>query len=447
MKLLVVDRDRETLEAIAAGFEEGELRLLSAEDAESALSRVTSEQPQIVLLDPAVAGMDFIDRVLECDPGVTLFVISRQYAVEAAVDAIRRGAHDYLSKPLCLDRLREHVEKWQAEAGNGGAPSSSINSSCGPTSSKVWLAAARSCSTCILASAGFHRISARCWSQAIPGPARKLVAKALHRLSPKSSGPFVVCNSTAIVETLFESELFGYVKGAFTGASQDRAGLFEFAHGGTLFLDEIGELPIAAQAKLLRVLQNQEVQRVGSPAVRKVDVRVVAATNRDLRVMVAQKQFRDDLYYRLSMVEVHLPRLVTRKEDLPLLERHFIEAFAAKYQKPVRGITRRAQALLARYSWPGNVRELENILGYACMMADREAIDIRDFPERLRTQAAETTPVNETMLPLDEVDRRHARKVLEQVGGNRVRAAEILGISRATLYRLLPKNGHHALTA
>ena len=254
------------------------------------------------------------------------------------------------------------------------------------------------------------------------GTGKELVATALHRLSPCARGPFVVCNSTAIVETLFESELFGYVKGAFTGAAQDRAGLFEFANGGTLFMDEIGELPLAAQSKLLRVLQNQEVQRVGSPVARKVDVRVVAATNRDLRLMVSQKQFRDDLYYRLSMVEIHLPRLLSRKEDLPLLERHFIEAFAAKYNKPVRGMTRRAQALLARYSWPGNVRELENILGYACMMVDREVIDIRDFPERLRTQAAEHAIPDESMLPLDELDRRHARKVLEQVGGNRVRA-------------------------
>jgi DNA-binding NtrC family response regulator len=160
--------------------------------------------------------------------------------------------------------------------------------------------------------------------------------------------------------------------------------------------------------------------------------------------MVAQKLFRDDLYYRLSMVEVHLPRLMARREDLPLLERHFIESFAAKYKKPVRGMTRRAQALLARYSWPGNVRELENILGYACMMADREVVDVRDFPERLRSQATEQAPADESMLPLEELDRRHARRVLERVGGNRVRAAEILGISRATLYRLLPKNGIEA---
>jgi transcriptional regulator with PAS, ATPase and Fis domain len=345
-----------------------------------------------------------------------------------------------------MDRLRKHVEKWQAEAAERRRTfqldqelmrayrfEGMVGRS--PQMLEVY--------------SRIRRVAPHFSTVLVTGETgtgKELVAKALHRLSPRSKAPFVVCNSTAIVETLFESELFGYVKGAFTGAAQDRAGLFEYANGGTLFMDEIGELPMAAQAKLLRVLQNQELQRVGSPVTRKVDVRVVAATNRDLRALVAQNQFRDDLYYRLCMVEVHLPRLVTRKEDLPLLQRHFIEAFAAKYQKPVRGITRRAQALLARYSWPGNVRELENILGYACMMADREAIDIRDFPERLRTQAAEKSPPDDSMLSLEELDRRHARKVLDQVGGNRVRAAEILGISRATLYRLLPKH-NQVLTA
>jgi len=196
-------------------------------------------------------------------------------------------------------------------------------------------------------------------------------------------------------------------------------------------------MPLATQAKLLRVLENQEIQRVGSPAVRKVDVRVIAATNRDLRALVAGKQFRDGLYYRLSMVELKLPRLVERKEDLPLLERHFVERFAAQYNKPLRGITRRAQALLARYPWPGNVRELENVLGNACMMAEGNTIDVGDLPEYLRSQALPGITEDKGLLPLDEVQRRHALRVLERVDGNKARAAEILGISRATLYRLL----------
>ena len=194
----------------------------------------------------------------------------------------------------------------------------------------------------------------------------------------------VVCNCSAMVETLFESELFGYVKGAFTGAAQDRIGLVEYANGGTLFLDEIGDMPLAMQSKLLRVLQNQEIQRVGSPVVHRVDVRVVAAANRDLKAQIAEKQFREDLYYRLSMVEIKLPRLAERVEDLPLLEQHMLERFAKQYEKPVRGISPRAQVVLSRYPWPGNVRELENAIGHACMMTRGETIDVRDLPEYLR---------------------------------------------------------------
>jgi len=441
LKLLVVDDDAATLDSIAGAVGPDDLRLLGATGAEPALEMMAREQPHIILLDPAVAGLDLLDRMLDFDPGATIFVISAQHSVETAVEAIRRGAHDFLHKPLALDALRQRVEQWNAEAGER----------CRTLQLDQQLMRAYRFEGMVGRSplmldvySRIRRVAPHFSTVLVTGETgtgKELVAAALHKLSPMSRGPFVFCNSTAIVETLFESELFGYVKGAFTGAVQDRAGLFEFASGGTLFMDEIGELPLAAQSKLLRVLQNQEVQRVGSPAARKVDVRVVAATNRDLHQMVVQKQFRDDLYYRLSMVEIQLPRLVTRKEDLPLLERHFIESFAAKYKKSVRGITRRAQALLARYSWPGNVRELENILGYACMMADREVVDIRDFPERLRTQATtEHATPDESMLPLDELDRRHARKVMDRVGGNRVRAAGILGISRATLYRLLPKN-------
>jgi transcriptional regulator with PAS, ATPase and Fis domain len=271
------------------------------------------------------------------------------------------------------------------------------------------------------------------------GTGKELAARALHRFSPGASKPFAVCNCSAIVDTLFESELFGYVRGAFTGATQDKIGLFEFANGGTVFLDEIGELPLGAQAKLLRVLQNQEVQRVGSPATRKIDVRVVAATNRDLRAMVAEKRFRDDLYYRLAMVEITLPRLADRKEDLPLLQRHFLERFAAQYSKEISGITRRGQALLARYHWPGNVRELENVIGSACMLAHGPVIDINDFPEHIRTGTAPDP--DDDLVSLEAVEHRHVLRVLAAVDGNKNRAAEILGISRATLYNILGKSG------
>jgi transcriptional regulator with PAS, ATPase and Fis domain len=267
------------------------------------------------------------------------------------------------------------------------------------------------------------------------GTGKELVARALHQYSPVSSGPFVVCNCAAIVETLFESELFGYVRGAFTGAMQDRAGLFEAANGGTLFMDEIGEIPLHLQSKLLRVLQNNEVQRVGTHALRKIEVRVIAATNRDLREMANKKLFREDLFYRLSMLEVKLPTLAERKEDLPLLQRHFLDQFSMQLQRSVKGLTRRAQAVLSRYFWPGNIRELQNVIGHACMMTADDMIDIPDLPEYLHSR--ESSHEGQGLLTLEEVEKRHVHSILTQVGGNKHEAAEILGISRATIYRIL----------
>jgi transcriptional regulator with PAS, ATPase and Fis domain len=271
------------------------------------------------------------------------------------------------------------------------------------------------------------------------GTGKELVAKALHRLSPFCRGPFVVCNCSALVDNLVESELFGYVRGAFTGAIQDKTGMFEHADHGTIFLDEIGELTPAAQAKLLRVLQDRQVQRIGSLTPRRVDVRVIAATHRNLKSMVSAGEFREDLYYRLAVVEIPLPVLASRREDLPLLERYFIEKFSAEYNKPIAGLARRAQSRLATYPWPGNVRELENVIGNACMMVDGNLIDVSDLPERLRTPLSDDLAANEAFLSLEELQRRHILRVLQGVGGNKARAAEILGIGRATIYQLLSR--------
>jgi transcriptional regulator with PAS, ATPase and Fis domain len=271
------------------------------------------------------------------------------------------------------------------------------------------------------------------------GTGKELVARAMHNLSPVSTGEFVVCNCSALAESLVDSELFGYVKGAFTGANQDRAGLFESADGGALFLDEIGELTPGAQAKLLRVLQDHKVRRVGSTASREVDVRVIAATNRDLRAMVRAGEFREDLYYRLAVVEIALPALINRREDMPLLERYFIEKFAEEYKKPIAGLTRRAQGRMATYPWPGNIRELENVIGNACMLTDGKFLDLGDLPDRIRIQSSEQSPHDEALFSLEELQRRHVVRVLERVGGNKARAAEILGVGRATIYQLLSR--------
>ena len=273
------------------------------------------------------------------------------------------------------------------------------------------------------------------------GTGKELAAKAMHDLSPVRSKTLAVSNCSAIVESLFESELFGHVKGAFTGAIADKAGLFEYAAGGTVFLDEVGDMPLATQSKPLRVIENREYQRVGSPVPRKTDVRIVAATNRNLRKLAAEGSFREDLYYRLSMIEITLPPLAERSEDLPLLERYFLDRFAGEYAKPVPRLTRRAELVLAQYSWPGNIRELSNVLGRACMMADSNAIDIADLPEHLRNPSPRSLSEEVEFLPMSVMERRHAARVLAAMNGNKRQAARVLGIHRATLARLFEEDG------
>ena len=442
--LLAIDDDPQSLEFVKDALAQENLEILTTTDPELGLELVLRRHPQIVLLDlmmPKIRGMELLERILEADPGTNVMLMTGHYSTEAAVEAIQKGAYDYLNKPLSVEKLRQRVDQLIAEARQRRRTLQLDRELLKVYEFEGLLGRSP---LMLDVFARVRRVAPHFRTVLVTGATgtgKELVARALHRLSPAASGTFAVCNCSAIVETLFESELFGYVKGAFTGATQDKSGLFEYANGGTLFLDEIGEMPLATQAKLLRVLQSQEIQRVGSPAVRKVDVRVVAATNRDLRARVAEKEFRDDLYYRLSMVEVKLPLLAERKEDVPLLVRYLVERFATQYNKPIRGLTRRAQALLARYMWPGNVRELENALGHACMMVEGDLIDVRDFPDTLRKPAERELVEDEDLIPLDELQRRHALRVLARVGGNKKRAAEILGIARTTLYQLLAESG------
>ena len=361
------------------------------------------------------------------------------YSTESAVEAIQKGACDYLTKPVEVEKLRHRIGALLEEAENRQKAFQLDHALVDAFKFEGMIGR----SPLMLDVFARIRRVARHYQTLLvsgaTGTGKELVAQALHRLSPRASAPFVVCNCSALVETLLESELFGYVRGAFTGATQDKTGIFEQANGGTVFLDEIGELSSPAQAKLLRVLQQREVQRVGSPTPRTVDIRVIGATNRRLRSLVADGQFRDDLYYRLSMVEISLPSLADRKEDLPLLQKFFVDKFAQQYGKEIRGITRRAQLRMATYSWPGNIRELENVIGNAAMMAQGSTIDVDDLPEPLRGTTSMSKGVDEDMLSLEELQNIHVARVLERVGGNKARAAEILGVSRTTIYQMLSK--------
>ncbi len=439
-KLLAIDDEPKALEFIKDALSDCGLEILTSSEVAEGLELLKRVRPRIVLLNlrmPDIHGLDVVESILGIDPGIEVILMTSHYSAEAAVEAIQNGACDCLSKPLHADKLRQRISQlmWEAEERRRTYRlDHELVHAC-----QFEGIVARS-PVMLDVFAKIRRVAPHFGTVLVTGATgtgKELVARALHRLSPAASSPFVVCNCSAIVESLLESELFGHVKGAFTGATQDKLGVFEYANHGTVFLDEIGELPLTAQSKLLRVLQNHEIQRVGSPAPRIVDVRVIAATNRDLRAMVNEGTFRKDLFYRLAMIEVRLPGLAERREDLPLLERYFLEKFATEYKKPLSGMTRRAQTRLANYSWPGNIRELENVIGNACMMVDGTVIDVSDLPEEVRRQSGNVEGQDESLISLQELQKRHMKRVLERVGGNKSQAAEILGISRATIYQLL----------
>jgi DNA-binding NtrC family response regulator len=440
--VLAIDDDSQNLDLIRQALEQQGLRILTTDNPESGFATFLQVRPKVVLLGsemPQVSGMELLERMLAVDPGLDAILMAAHYSAESAVEAIQKGACDYVTQPLDVDRLRTRIVALLADAEQRRK---TLRLDQELLQEYRFEGIVGRSPLMLEVFARVRRVAPHFRTVLVTGATgtgKELIAQALHRLSPAARGKFVVCNCSALVDTLLESELFGHIRGSFTGAVQDKAGLFEHADGGTIFLDEIGELSLAAQAKLLRVLQNRQIQRVGSVAPRAVNVRVVAATHRNLRTMVRDGQFREDLYYRLAIIEIHLPTLASRREDLPLLVRHFVEKFSSEYHKSIAGVARRAQLRMAAYPWPGNVRELENVIGNACMMGDDNLIDIGDLPERFRERLSGEVSTDEALLSLEEVQRRHILRVLEGVGGNKARAAEVLGIGRATIYELLSK--------
>jgi DNA-binding NtrC family response regulator len=450
ISLLIIDDNPGSLEMLSSALTQTGVEILTAADPEEGLELVHRHRPQIVLTDlvmPNLSGMEVLERIVEFDPSIDVILMTAHYSTESAVEAVKKGATDYLDKPISIAKLRERVGKLIEEARRRQhalhledelLASSEFEGIIG-RSPQMWNLFSQ-----------IRRVAPHYRSVLVTGPTgagKDLIAQAIHRRSPAHAGHYAVLNCSAVVETLFESELFGHVRGSFTGATADKPGMFEHAHGGTLFLDEIGDMPLTTQAKLLRVLQNQEVQRVGSLSTRKVDVRVIAATNHDLRAAIREKRFREDLYYRLSMVELRVPPLAERKEDLPLLERHFIQKFAAQYKRDIRGLTHRAQILLALHSWPGNVRELENVLGHASMMTLGDTIDVQDLPGYMRAQTpeegsagAESAAFAEHGGTLEEQEKVLIVRALEAANGNQSQAARALRIGRDALRYKLKKH-------
>jgi two-component system, NtrC family, response regulator AtoC len=444
MNILVVDDElglRQTLTLIlkAEGHE-----LRAACDGTDALEQLARSPADIVLCDvrmPSMDGLTFLDQY-KAGGGRALVVMMSAYGDdEAAVEAIRRGAYDFIAKPFRADQvllvLRKAIERerLQREVAKLHEELSALRAPSGIVGRSPQIAAAIALADKVARHPSTVLVTGE------SGSGKELVARHIHRQSPRAAAPFVAVNCGAIPETLLESELFGHAKGAFTGAVAERDGLFADADGGTLFLDELGELPIALQVKLLRALQEGEVRRVGDSASRQVDVRVVAATSRDLEADVADGRFRADLYYRVNVVQIHLPPLRERTEDVPELVRHFIDRFNVRLGLRITGASAAAMRALIEYPWPGNVRELENVIERAMVLADGSQLDVGQLPALTlgsargddRTSLLDLSVKRRT----DELERVLIREALERTRGNRTRAAKLLDLShRALLYKI-----------
>jgi two-component system, NtrC family, response regulator HydG len=419
--------------------------------AREAIAAIGERAPDVALVDlrmPEVGGLDVLRAIREAQPECRVILMTAHAEVDSAIEAVKLGAMDYLSKPLDFDRLRELLRTVTRDLVNRAALLAAESA----TAHRFELCGMIGRGAVMQELFGLvRRIAPHARAALVTGETgagKEGIARAVHLLGPRKQKKFVTINCSAVVETLFESELFGHVRGAFTGATDHKAGLFESADGGTLFLDEIGELPAAVQAKLLRVLETGEVQRVGSLQNKKVDVRVVAATNRDLRQEAESGRFRKDLYYRLNVVELHVPPLRDRREDIPYLVAAFVREFAGRFQKPIETVSSSAERLLMHASWPGNVRELRNVLERACMLAERRSLTESDLARCMpaETRAAPAAEPSEESAPpgldLRSREREHIVKILEAERGNKRAAAAKLGLSRRTLYRRLH---HHRL--
>ena len=426
------------------------LHCMEAESAEAALAYMETDSPDMILADlmmPNMTGLEFLPRVKQILPRTEIAIMTGHGSIETAVQAMRLGAYDYITKPFRIEELRLLLNRMQEKV-KLVAENQFLRERVGAEMELNGIVGSSSKIQDVL------RMVARLKDTRTPvlitgesGTGKELVARAIHYRGSFAQRPFVAVDCGSLVPTLIESELFGYEKGAFTGALKSKEGLFQAASGGAIFLDEIGELPMEMQAKLLRVLQEKEVRPVGSNQKVKVDVRVIAATNRDLEVAYKEGSFRKDLYFRLNVVTLHMPTLRERKSDVPTLVHHFLDKFA-----PGRMITVSPAAMkcMLQYEWPGNVRELENVVERAVALGSQDTLEVHDLPPTLNagqgSQPAAEQVASQPKPPasssdLEELERATIQRVFEQVNGDKALAGKMLGISRATLYRKLKRYG------
>jgi len=433
VKILVVDDEAIVRESLSEWLKDVGYQVFTAENGPKALEMIEKEKPGIMIADLVMPGMDGIELMKKAkaqQPKIEVIIITAYASIPTAITAMKEGAYDYIEKPFCperaeflVEKLAEHQELVEENLAlrhrledryrfeNIIAKSSKMQRVI-----EVIKVVAKSNATVLITGES--------------GTGKELVARAIHSQSNRRNKPFVAVSCAALPESLLESELFGHEKGSFTGAYAQKKGKFEFANGGTLFLDEVGEMSTNIQVHLLRVLEEKEFTRVGGNEPTRVDVRVISATNKDLRKAIEKQDFREDLYYRLNVVNIELPPLRERKEDIPLLAEHFLHKFAMENQKETTGFSPEAMELVLDYDWPGNVRELENAIERAVILAKDSIITIADLPQENLSPAYSTTPRKN----LKEVEKGHIWKILRETGENYSEAARILGISRMTLY-------------
>jgi two-component system response regulator HydG len=439
MNILIVDDEQTIRETCAVVAEQCGMKAITVATANEAFEVLEQSSVDILLTDLKLAessGLDLLQKVHDLHPQVAVVVLTQYGTIDSAVQATRMGALDYVTKPFRIDELRSRLdrvaravdlqlenrllrEQLRTRPGFGGLIGVSEKMQ------RVYK---------VIEKVSQHNYPVLILGES--GTGKELVARSVHFLGSRKERPFVPVDCSSLVPTLIESELFGYVKGAFTGAMQAKQGLIEAAQGGTLFLDEIGDMPVDMQAKLLRALQEHEVKPVGSTERRQFNVRIIAATNRDLEAAIRSGGFRQDLYFRLNVVQIKLPPLRDRKSDLPILVASFLEKFAGP-QGAIRSLSEDAMRRLIAYDWPGNVRELENVIERAVALGSGPIVSTADLPSTLQYPTSDRAPEKDEVLPLEELERRAILRTLRETSGDKLAAARILGIGKTTLYRKL----------
>jgi DNA-binding NtrC family response regulator len=439
-RILVVDDDAVTCRLLSEVLGRDGTTVISEVDPRRALGRLAEETIDLAILDirmPELDGLELLRRLRQKSATLPVIIMTAFGSIDTAVQAIAAGAVDYVSKPMNVDEIRATVRKALGRSHEEAAvlplASDALPGMVGRTAAMVEIY-----KTIARVAPGGSTVLILGES----GTGKELVARAIHQHSARNKKPFVALDCCALPEALLESELFGHVRGAFTSAVSDAAGLFAEADGGTLFLDEIGEILPALQAKLLRVLEDHQVRPVGGTQWRLVDVRVLAATNRDLAAAVAAGRFREDLFYRLKVVTIEVPPLRDRREDIPLLVDYLIRRAAHHIGKTITGVSEAALDVLRSYHWPGNIRELAHVLERAVALTDHQVLGVDDLPAELHSpDSSRGGDILEDLPTLSELRRRYIRRVLGETGGNISRAASILGIDRRSLYRMLHRYG------